>query len=183
MEYLQKIMKKSGFMSIVISIIFAIMGMILIWKPEETIKVISYILGTIFIIIGIIKIYNYIVSKGKNDLYNYNIIFGILAIILGIITMIYSNTIGTLLNLIVGVWIIYSALIRLNIAMKVKKQNEQNRLWIYTLAIAVIIFICGLFVILNSQAIFSAIGVAMFIYAVMDIIEEILFMKQVKEFF
>lgn len=181
MDYLQKIIKKSGWMSILVSTIFAILGIVLIWKPEETIKVISYILGAIFIIIGIARMYTYFTTRGKNDLYNYDIIFGVLAIILGIVTMIYSNTIGTLLNLIIGIWIIYSSLVRFNIAIKLRKQNEQNRAWIYTLALAIIMFICGLFVILNSKAIFSAIGIAMLVYAIIDIIEQFIFMREVKD--
>ena len=60
MEYIQKILKKSGLVGIIESLIFAVLGAILIANPEETVKVISYILGAIFIFIGIYKIINYI---------------------------------------------------------------------------------------------------------------------------
>ena len=58
-EYLEKILKKSGWISIAGSIIFGMIGAILIWKPEGTIKLISYLLGTIFILAGIYKIIGY----------------------------------------------------------------------------------------------------------------------------
>ena len=73
MEYLQKILKKSGQASIIESIIFAILGAVLIAKPEETVKVISYILGAGLIIDGIYQIVNYIKMNGQNDLYNYHL--------------------------------------------------------------------------------------------------------------
>ena len=49
MEYIQKIFKKSGWISIIESVIFAILGLILIWKPEGTVKFVSYVLGIVFI--------------------------------------------------------------------------------------------------------------------------------------
>lgn len=182
MDYMQKILKKSGWISILISAIFALLGIILIWKPEETIKVISYILGGIFIVIGIARVIGYIYARGKSDFYNFDIIFGILAIILGIVTIIYSNMIATFLNLIVGVWIIYSALVRLNLSIKLKNKVN-NRAWIYTLVLAIIMLVCGLYVIFNSTAILAAIGIAFLVYSIIDIIEQIIFMANIKELF
>lgn len=40
MEYLEKVLKKTGMSSLISSIIFAILGIILIARPEGTIKVI-----------------------------------------------------------------------------------------------------------------------------------------------
>lgn len=74
MDYIQKIFKKTGWISICESLVFAILGVILIWKPTETVKVISYALGIIFILIGIFKMVNYFLSKGKYDFYNYDLI-------------------------------------------------------------------------------------------------------------
>ena len=45
MEYIEKIFKKTGWISILESVIFAILGAIVIWKPEGTVKAISFILA------------------------------------------------------------------------------------------------------------------------------------------
>lgn len=177
MEYLQKLFKRTGWMSILISVVFAIVGAILIWKPDETIKIISYILGIIFIVIGASRIISSISSKGKYDLYNYDIIFGILGIIIGIVAMIYSNAIATLLNIIIGIWIIYTALLRLNVAMKIKKQTTNT--WIYVLALALIMLACGIYIILDTRAIVTTIGIILLIYSIIDIIEEVIFIKTI----
>ena len=47
----------------------------------------------------------------------------------------------------------------------------------------IIMFICGLYVILNSGAIIVTIGTIMIVYSVIDIIEDVIFMKNVKEIF
>ena len=180
MEYINKIFKKSGTFSIIESVIFAILGVILIINPEQTVKIISYILGAGLIIIGAYKIFIYIQEKGNNDLFNYQLIYGVMAIVIGLIAIIYSSTIGTIFRIIIGMWIIYSAVVRASSALKLK--TVSSRIWIYTLIIAIAMFICGLYVVLNEGAIIVTIGTLMLIYAMMDIIENIIFIKHLNDF-
>ena len=182
MEYLQKMFKKNGWLSILISLIFALIGAILVWKPNEIVAIISYIIGAILIIIGIGKIINFVSSKGEYDLYQYDMILGILAIILGIVAIIYSSAIAIFLNIVIGIWITYTALIRLSVALKVKKQSNKN-IWIPILILALIMLACGIFIIFNKQVIVATIGIVLIIYSIIDIIEEIIFMKDVKKLF
>ena len=179
MEYMKKILKKSGTISIIESIIFAILGIILIINPEQTIKVISYILGGGLIIIGLYRIITYIKEKGKNDLFNYQLIYGVMIIVIGLIAIIYSSTIGTIFRLVIGLWIIYSSVVRASSALKLKTAN--SNIWIYTLIIAIAMLICGLYVVLNEGTIIVTIGILMVIYAVMDVIENAIFIKHVSD--
>ena len=182
MEYLQKLFKKTGWLSILISLIFALIGAILVWKPNEIIAIVSYVIGAILIIIGIGKIIHFISSKNEYDLYQYDMILGILAIILGIVAIIYSSAIAIFLNIIIGIWITYTALIRLSVALKVKKQSNKN-IWIPILILALIMLACGIFIIFNRQVIVATIGIVLLIYSILDIIEEIIFMRDVNNLF
>lgn len=179
MEYIQNFLKKTGYASIIESIIFAILGIILILKPEETVKIISYILGACFIIVGTYKIINYIQTKGKNDLYNYNLIYGVMAIVIGLIAIIYSSTIGAIFRIIIGIWIIYSSIVRVSSSLKLRALK--SNIWIYTLIISIIMFICGLYIALNEGTIIVTVGILMLVYAVMDIIENIIFIHNLKK--
>lgn len=181
MEYIEKIFKKSGWISILESVIFAILGAILIWKPEGTVKVVSWILGLIFIIIGVYKIINYISAKGKYDFFNYDLIYGLMAAVIGIVTICYSSTIGSIFRVIIGIWIIYSSFIRISLSVKLK--NLKLNIWVYSLILAMIMFICGLYITMNSGAVIVTIGVMMIVSSIIDIIEDIIFMKNVKEIF
>lgn len=179
MEYLKKLFKKTGGISIVESIIFAILGIILICKPEGTVKVITYILGTIFILVGIYKIINYFMTKGKNDFYNVNLIYGLTAIVIGIVTMAYMNVIGSVFRIIIGVWIIYTSFVRISTSLQIKRVG--SNMWIGSLILAIVMFLCGLYTIINPGTIVATIGVIMLIYSIIDIIENIIFMKNVNE--
>lgn len=179
MEYLKKILKKTGWISILESLIFAILGIVLICKPTETMKAITWILGTIFIVIGVYKIINYFISKGSNDFYNFELIYGLTAIVIGIVTIAYMNIIGSVFKIIIGVWIIYTSFVRINTAIQIKKIG--SNIWIWSLVLAIIMLICGLYIVINPEIIIVSIGTIMIIYSVIDIIENIIFMENVNE--
>ena len=179
MENFKKILNKNGWISILESLVFAIIGLVLVLKPEGIITFISYILSIVFICIGIYKIINYYLTKDKNDFYNYNLVYGFMAIIIGIITIIYSSTIGSIFRIIIGIWIIYSSLIRISSSIKLKKLNLD--IWIYTFILAIIMLACGIYVTLNPGTIVVAVGIIMIVYSIIDIIETIMFMKHIKE--
>ena len=53
MEYFKKLLKKSGWVSIIESLVFAILGIVLVWKPAGLVTAISYVTGSIFIAVGV----------------------------------------------------------------------------------------------------------------------------------
>ena len=65
---MKSFLKKSGWADVLVSIAFAIIGIFMIVKTDLAVKIISYILGGIFIAMGIVKIIDYFLSKGKYDL-------------------------------------------------------------------------------------------------------------------
>ena len=87
MEYLKNVLKKTGWMSLVESVIFAIIGLVLIQNPEGTVKFMSYLLGAIFILVGVYKIVVHVMEKQNGGLYNYSFVYGIMAVVIGIITI------------------------------------------------------------------------------------------------
>ena len=76
MNYIEKIFKKSGLISILESLIIALLGIILIIEPEGTLEFITCSLGVIFILAGLYKIINYLLSKGKYNFYDYDLAHG-----------------------------------------------------------------------------------------------------------
>ena len=177
MEYLEKVLKKTGLSSLLISIIFAILGIVLIKNPDETVKFISYILGITFMMVGLYKIIIYLRNKNKFDFYNYDMTFGIIAIILGVVTIVYSKQIGALFRILIGLWIVYSSIIRIDLAYKLKLANLN--VWIYSFILAIAMLLCGMFIIFNSGVIIMTIGIVILVYSVLDIAENLIFLKNV----
>ena len=63
----EKFLKRTNWTDIVISLLFVILGILLIMKPTEMISVISILLGAILFIIGFLKLVDYFTSKDKED--------------------------------------------------------------------------------------------------------------------
>ncbi len=177
---MEQILKKIGWASIVTSLAFAIIGLIIAYNPNTTFKIISYLIGGLFVIFGLIKILEYFKIKGADDLYNYELVYGIIAILLGLVVIFCNQMIETLLRILIGGWIMYSGVMRLVLALKLQKINDDNKIWILVLIMALAILICGLVIISTQGILIATIGVIMVVYAIMDIIEEIIFIKNVK---
>lgn len=178
---MEQFIKKMGWTSIITSLAFTIMGFVIAYNPNEIFQLISYILGGILIIFGLIKVIEYFKMKDNNDLYSDEIVYGSIAILLGIVVIVCNGMIETLLRILIGLWIIYSGVMRIDISLKLQKANIDNKIWVAVLIIALIMLICGTYIIANPGAVMVTIGIIMIIYGIMDIIEEIIFMKNVKK--
>ena len=56
---LEKFLKRSGWTDIIVSLLFILFGVMLISRPESIISMISILLGTICVIIGVLKLIDY----------------------------------------------------------------------------------------------------------------------------
>lgn len=178
---MEQFFKKMGWTSIVTSLAFAVLGIIIAYNPNTTFKVISYMLGGILVAIGVFKVIGYFKSKGSYDIYNYELVYGIIACLLGIVVILCNEMIEAFLRILIGIWIVYSGAMRLGLAMKLQKMNSDNKIWVPVLLIALTMLICGLYIIAVPGTVMMTIGIIMVIYGIMDIIEEVIFMKNVKE--
>lgn len=179
MEFLEKLLKKTGWTSLLTSLLFAIIGVVLITNPDGTIKLVSNVLGILFIVIGIYKILRYFIAKGKYELYNYDIAYGVIAMIIGMVTIVYSTQIVSMFRIVIGIWILYSSVMRLTFCLKLKKLDSYAGM--SGLVIALLMLICGLFIIFNEGAILVTIGSAILIYSILDMIESGIFIKNVNK--
>lgn len=180
MEYIKNLLKKTGWISLVESVIFAIIGLILICNPEQSIQVIYTILGIIFILAGAYKIFIHLTAKENGNVYDNSIVFGIMAIVIGIITMVFSKEITTLFSISIGVWIIYSSILRLSSSIRLKTISPASNLWIVSLVLSIIMLICGVYIVASAKALVATIGVFILIYAIIDICENLIFLNNVK---
>ena len=178
---MEKFLKKAGWTSVVTSLIFGIIGLVMIYNAETTMKFISTILGVFFILVGIIKVINYIISKGNSTLFTNDIAWGLIAIVIGLVTMVYSSTIESIFRIMIGVWIIYSGFTRFGLSFRLKNVND--RLWALVLTLAVLMIVGGFYVTFYPGALIVTLGVIILIYAIMDLIESFIFMKNMEDIF
>lgn len=174
---LEKILKRASWSDVAISAVFIIVGILLTTNPGIVTTMLSVILGGIFVALGAFKIIEY-VSKGKQD--NYLLGIGAVAILAGIIIMFATGIILSLFRIIIGVWMLYTGI--MNMQTVIVWKDYQSRLWLTTLIGSVLTLIAGIFILVNSGAIIQAIGWIIIFYGVIDIIERLIFIKNVDNY-
>lgn len=169
---MEKIMKRFFRSSIITSLILITLGLLLIFKSEATILLISYVIGGILIAIGVIAIIKFIQNAGKEQKNELDIVYGVVSIILGIIVIKNPEAIASIIPVILGISIILSSATKLQYALELRE--NKNKLWKTTLVLALISTLCGIILLFNpfkAASYFTKIvGVFIVIYAILDMI-------------
>lgn len=147
-----------------------------VW-PGMTIVVIANILGAIFIISGLYQIINYFVIKGQNDFFNNSLLRGIIVLLIGIAAIVIGEDLASIFRVIIGIWMIYESLVRMNTAIKLHSVGVKA--WSYVLVIAICMLVVGIFVTFNTGAIISLIGWMMILSGIFGIVGDIVFIQYV----
>ena len=172
------IVKKELNISIITSIIYIILGIIIVLNPGETITIVCKIIAILAIIYGIIiSIIN--ISNLKEE---GNLIFGVMLIVIGVSLLIYPNSLSILISLGLGIWFISSSINRIKFAVLVKDVKEFN--WLIILCSAIITLLIGIafiFTPLSTVATLTTIGgILMIVYSICDLFEIIFIKKNIK---
>lgn len=158
--------------SIFASILFLIIGILLFLNPNQMVMFVTYIVGVVFVVFGSIKLYSY--YKFKDSIGNIQLTLGITAIIIGIIIMFCNDIIEFAIRLVMGGYILANGINKLIVALNSRTYNSK---WIGLLVVAILLIVGGLYMVLKSNIILSTIGLALIIYASIDIISYLLYPK------
>ena len=161
-------MKKDNKVSLISGIVFFILGIIIFLNPELLVKVISYGIGGLLILIGIYKSANYYIQDKRLGVVNKNeIAFGITAIVLGVVFIFLADAIELLIRFIVGGWLVIAGL---NKIMGTFYTTSRDGKFYALLVVGVILIGIGVYIILVSNLALSIIGLFMMVYGIIDFI-------------
>lgn len=174
---MEKFLKKSSWSDMIVSFLFIIFGMTLIARPEFIMSMISFFLGAICVIMGLLKGVDYF-SSGKND--NYVLAISIVTIITGIVIMFCADMIASVFRILIAIWIIYSGI--MNLQTTIVWKDYQSRLWLLTLILAIATIIAGIYILMNNGAMLQIIGGIIMAYGIINIIESAIFIKKIDHY-
>lgn len=168
--------------SLVISMIFIVVGLFLFVKPDTTISIISYIIGGALLLSGVFSVHKYFTAESIGDIFNFDLVYGVLLIIAGIFLVVKPNALATLFPIILGIWIIINSVTKFQYALVLKKVKNED--WAYTALISGLTLIWGVVLLYNpfatALAITQIIGIFIIVYAVLDIIDNFIIKKNLK---
>lgn len=174
-EQIGKDMRKSAWSAVIESLAILVLGILFIAWPDTMVKVVAYIVGAFFIAKGAFQIVNYFIEKGQNDFFNNGLLVGVVSILIGITALVMGDDIANVFRVIIGIFLIYESLVRVNTAIKLNSAGIP--IWRYVLILAIIMLVLGIFVTFNDVA--TVIGWMMVVAGLVGIVGDVLFIGQV----
>ena len=178
-EQIKNSFKQSAWMAIFESLATAILGIFLIVWPDSAIKVIAVTAGVFFVVKGAYQIIYYFMVKGQNDFLNNGLLSGVISLIIGIAALVMGDELATIFRIVIGIWMIYEALVRMNTALKLHAAKIDA--WKYVLIIALCMLVVGVFITFFEGAIISLIGWMMIVTGIIGIVGDVIFIQYVNE--
>lgn len=161
--------------TLIVSVLLLILSLFLIVKPVASLNFIMILLGCITLLDGIIHVVSYFVSFKELRTYSFELIQGILGILLGFAFMFNPQVIVSFLPFIIGAWIVVEGTIRLQFAFNMRGNETGN--WLILLILSILTIVFGFVVLFNpfgtAIAITSLAGILLFINEVVNILESI----------
>lgn len=171
MESLDKKIKSMFITSIVFSIIYIAIGIFLILKPEDGLTIVSYILGIIFLIWGLVSMTKFFSKKESESYLEFGFILGAFVFIFGIIILIKPTIVSTIIPLLFGIWILLNGVTKLSYAITIFRENRSFVSIIFSLVLIVL----GILLVLNPfnelDFLIQIVGSFLIAYSVLDIID------------
>ncbi len=172
------IAKNNAIINVFISIIFVIIGIILVTNPRGVLDIISYVIGGALFFFGGMQIYYYFKgSDYKNTYLNTYLVTGIFSIALGLIIILFSNVFEAIVRMIIGFIIIYNGIVKLKISLNMKQFNIRE--WKCMLCMSIIVLLFGFYLLTTNVV--AVMGVITIIYGVIDLIQNILYVKNINK--
>lgn len=167
--------------SILTSIVILVIGIFLFIQPDTVIRMISIVLGILFLVPGITSLVDYFKENNSASL-----VVGIITILISLIMIIKTDLVASILPFILGIYFVVNGISRLQYALELKKQGYSS--FPTSLVFSLLIMLCGILFIINpfegALALTKIIGIYMIIYAILDISNTVVIkrgMKQVKQ--
>ena len=165
--------------SIALSILMFVIGIIFIIEPEASFNTITYILAIVLIINGIYFLF----EKETSIFFTGFITFGVVEILLGVVMFLNPDIVKTLFPIVTGIIMISKSAIDLRFSFLLNNNGYSN--WLGLAICAVISIACGLIIIfypsIGTVALTTYLGILITVYSVSNIIDTIMFKKNINE--
>ena len=131
---------KNGY--IAVSVLLAALGVLLVAKPTFSVNAIGVICGILLSVFGVIKLVGYFSNDPYRLAFQYDMPFGIMLIVLGIIMLVNPGKLVSFICIVLGLWVLISSLFNIQTSLEAKKFGISQ--WWLVFVLSVIAAVWGL---------------------------------------
>ena len=146
-------------------IIYLVLGLLLIFKSNEVVELLFYVLGIIVIIYGIKSFVLYYQNKDVVQYKNINLTIAIASVIIGVLLIILSGVLEASIRYVLGFFFIFMGISRL--LTSISFNNYKN----FSTISNIVLIALGIYSIFFSNAVLVIIGVILVINSIILFIE------------
>lgn len=153
--------------SIITIVVTAVLGILLVTKPDQMIAYTSLIIGSAIMLSGVIAIINYLVKKNSR----LPLVMGVIALIAGIIICCAYRQIVSVIIFILGIILLVGGILDLVNSIDVARRHYRS--WLFTVVLSAASIVLGIISIVNpfdaQSKIVQLIGGGFIIFAVLEL--------------
>jgi uncharacterized membrane protein HdeD (DUF308 family) len=151
-----------------VSVVYLILGIIMFIFPDSISDIICYVVGLMFLFLGIAGIVMYVKTELKTSYTSFTLIMSILFGAFGIFIISNPKIFASFIPLVIGIFLIVDAISKLSSAFDLKSSDYQK--WWEILIVAFIVLGCGLFLVFKP---FTAVALSIRIIGIILIVDAI----------
>ncbi len=144
-------LKKMRNSLIIMSVLYLILGIIMLIFPTEVSDFICYLVGLMFVFLGVSAVVMYMKEDEKTPFSSFTLVFGILFGAFGVYIVLNPKLLASFIPLVVGVFLIVDSISKLSLSFDLKKIQYKN--WWQMMIVAFVILACGIFLLTNPFAV------------------------------
>ncbi len=168
-------LSRSKWVYILASIVFVILGLMLIFDPVGTARKLAFLFGGALIAYGAFRLASYFIkNKGEKNV-SMDIIIGTVLCIGGLAIIIYHNEVAGILSFILGGLLIVDGMLKLQTAINAKRTQVSSWWVVLVSSLVCIAFGCALIFVpaLRVNAPYIALGIAFLAEGIQNLISAI----------
>ena len=175
--------KKIRNYSFAVSIVYIILGLLMILNPKFITDAINYILGFLIILYGVVYIINLFTKREEFILNRFNFLAGVMCISFGLFLVLNPELFKSIIPFCGSIIIFVDAIFQIKNAVVLKKNGY--RFWYINLIVALLFIGFAVFIMLKAETITNLligfIGGVLLVDAILDIYSTIMIKKIVKD--
>lgn len=161
---------KIGYLTI--SVLLCVMGVVLIAVPDFSMTLLCRLGGGIMILFGLVKIIGYCSKDLYRLAFQFDLAFGILLMALGVILISRTNTMIHVICIMLGIWVLADALLKIQIAIDSRAFGIQR--WWLILAAAILTGVAGFLLVFqpweSAQVVMLLLGIALITEGILNLV-------------
>lgn len=175
--------RNADFYSLLLSVFYVLLGLVLIIWPEHSAMTICYAIGGLFLLAGMFYIISYFMRNHYSAMLGQSLAIGLVLLVIGIFILLHAENILKAMPFMVGVLLVFDSATKIQAALDLRRGGFAR--WNMPLIIGALTAIFGIVLIWNP---FTAIvvlnifiGVSLIVGAVANLISSLMISHRFRE--